>query len=61
MISIAVIVLCEKFNVVSISKLILRFHNNSWTWVNGDLIKPNEWDNHQGGPLYPAIPVQVKL
>ena len=37
-----------------------HFKNNSWTWVHGGQIKPNEWLFLPGSSQkYPIIPVQV--
>ena len=37
-----------------------HFENNSWTWVHGGQIRPNEWLIIQDtNEIYPFIPIQV--
>ena len=37
-----------------------HFENNSWTWVHGGQIRPNEWLRIEGThQIYPVIPIQV--
>ena len=37
-----------------------HFENNSWTWVHGGQIRPNEWLKIEGThQIYPVIPIQV--